>query len=851
MTPERWRRVKQLFEETLDAGPEARAARLAAAGREDPEVGAEVDRLLAAHADAADFMEESPVRGLAATVASEGRLTGTVRGSYRLGPRIGAGGTGEVYEALDLRTGRAAAIKVLIDEGAGAARRLAREAQHALELAHSNICEVYEVVNDEAGAFIAMERLDGCVLADAVPPGGYSVAQATDLALQLASAIAHAHAHAIVHRDLKCANLMLLGDGRLKVLDFGLARRLPQTVESAVSAASMTDAGAIAGTISYLAPEILRGEKADARSDVWACGIVLHELLTGQQPFDGRTPFELTSEVLREPPRPLPPTVPPGLRTIRDNCLRKDPADRYQNGGELRTALEAYKSGKRVKAHVRPAGQPRWAWAATGAAVGLLAATVGYVEMRGTGSAPARRPSVAVLPLQGDGAGLEPSFFADGVTEALIERLGTIASIRVLSHTSTTRYTPGVSVAALRRDLDADLAVRGAVDTPAGRVRLALTIVDTNSGRAIWQRTFERSANEVLALESDAVRAMAEGMGVELAPSRESMLRVSRAVDPVVYENYLKGRYYWNKRTEGSLERAAEFYRAAIDLDPSYAPAHAALADCYNQLGTVMVGKASPAEMRPRARAEAVAAIQADDSLAEAHATLGYIAHYDWEWTTAEREFTRAIELNPSLALTHAWYANYLVSTKQLDRAVAEVQRAEQLDPFSLVVVTNVGWTLSYARRPNEAIAAFRRALALDPSYVQARWRLGNELATIGRFDDALAETRKVVELTSRSPSSMAWLARVYARSGRRSEAVSTLNELLELSHSQYVSPVGIYGVYFCLGDTDRGFEWLEKAVQERSNGVVYLTVDEFLDNLRNDPRYRQVIERIGLHNVR
>jgi len=842
MTPEQWQRVKQLFEELLDAGPEARAALLAAAGHDDPEVGAAADRLLAAHGQAADFMEKSPVRGVATTIALEGRLTGTIRGTYRLGPRIGAGGTGEVYEARDLRTDRPAAIKVLTDEGADAARRLAREAQHGLELAHPNICEVYEVVNDEAGAFIAMELLDGCVLADAVPSGGCAVAEATELALQLAAAIAHAHAHAIVHRDLKCANLMLLGDGRLKVLDFGLARRLPKPVESVVSAASMTDAGAIAGTISYLAPELLKGERADMGSDVWAFGIILHEILTGRQPFRGRTPFELTSTVLRESPEPLPSSVPAGLRTIRDNCLAKDPADRYQSGGDLLAAFQHFKSGKRVKALVRPSLQRRWTWAATAAAIGLLAATVGIFELDRTGGRATR--SIVVLPLKGANAGQEQSFFADVVTEALIQRLGTIDSIRVLSRTSAARYAPDGSLAALRHDLDADLAVRGAVDTQAGLVRLALTIVDTNSGGSIWQRTFERNANEVVALENDAVRGMAEGIGVELAPLRESMLRVSRAVDPVVYENYLKGRYYWNKRTDGSLERAAAFYQAAIDLDPSYAPAHAALADCFNQLGTVLVGKASPAEMRPRARAEAVAAIQADESLAEAHATLGYIAHYDWEWTTAEREFKRAIELNPNLALAHLWYAN-------LGRALAEVQRAEQLDPFSLVVVTNVGWTLSYAKRPNEAIAAFRRALALDPSYVQARWRLGSELTTIGRFDDAIAETQKVVELTKRSPSSIAWLARVYARAGRRHDAVSTLNELLELSHSQYVSPVAIYGVYFCLGDANRGFDWLEQALAARSNGVVYLPVDDFLDNFRSDPRYRRVIERIGLQSAR
>jgi len=456
-----------------------------------------------------------------------------------------------------------------------------------------------------------------------------------------------------------------------------------------------------------------------------------------------------------------------------------------------------------------------------------------------------------VLSLQGERSGREPAYFADGVTEALIGRLGTVDGIRVLSRTSTARYADNPSLAALRRDLAADLAVRGAVEIAAGRIRLVLTVVDTATGRSVWQHAFERPSNEVLALENDAARGIADGVGVQVAASRQNLLRVARAVDPVVYENYLKGRFYSNKRTQGSLEQAAAFYRSAIDLDPTYAPAHAALADCYNQLGTVMVGTASPADMRPRARVEAVAAIQADDSLAEAHATLGYISHYDWEWATAEREFRRALDLNPNLALAHVWYANYLASTKRLDRAVAEVQRAEQLDPFSLVVVTNLGWTLGYARRPNDAIAAYHRALALDPNYVQARWRLAGELAEIGRFDEAITETRKVVEMTSRSPSTLAGLAQVYADAGRRTESVTTVNALLKLSGSQYVSPVSIYATYFRLGDADKGFEWLDRAIEERSNGVVYVAVDSFMDRVRDDPRYRRVLDRIGLQDVR
>ena len=425
--------------------------------------------------------------------------------------------------------------------------------------------------------------------------------------------------------------------------------------------------------------------------------------------------------------------------------------------------------------------------------------------------------SVAVLPLRGS-----PDYFAEGITEALIARLGTIDALRVVSRTSSVRYGDQASLADVRRELQADVVVRGSVERAGNRVRLAAEMVDTATGRQLWQNTFDRSANEVLALENDATREIVERLGVPVSASKQTTLRVARAVDPLVYEAYLKGRYHWNKRTNQSLEQAATYYKAAIDQDPTYAPAHAALADCYNQLGTVMVGSASPLDMRPRAKAAAIAAIQSDESLAEAHATLGYISHYDWDWATAEREFRRAIELNPNLALAHAWYANYLVSRRRLAEAVAEVQRAEQLDPFSLVVVTNVGWTLGYAGRSEEAIAAFRRALALDPTYIQARWRLATQLSIIGRFDEADAEGRKVVELSRRNPSSLSLLAQLHARAGRRGEAASILNELLNTARTTYVSPVAIYNIYFELGDLDNAFTWVDKALEERSNGTVY-----------------------------
>ena len=468
--------------------------------------------------------------------------------------------------------------------------------------------------------------------------------------------------------------------------------------------------------------------------------------------------------------------------------------------------------------------------------------------LAGLANGPHRIASIAILPFRDASAAAAGAYFGDGVAEALGDRLGTLELVQcVLSHQSVKRLGQGPSLDALRRELRADFVVRGSVEQVAGRARLTAELVDPASNRPMAHDTFERPANEILALENDAVRAIAEWLAIPLSREQQATMRIARAIDPVVYEAYLKGRFQWNKRTPGSLDRAVEFFSVAIERDPTYAPAHAALADCYNQQGTVLVSSASPVDMRPRAKAEAIAAIQIDEALAEAHATLAYVSHYDWDWATAEREFRRALELNPNGALVHAWYSNYLISRGRFDDAVREVRRAEELDPFSLVVVTNVGWTLSNARRSQEAILAYRRALALDATYVQARMRLGAELANVRQFSEAIAAHRQVVEMTRRSPAALASLAQTYAKAGKVGESQAVLAELLDVSRRIYVSPVNLYLTYFLLGDHDRGFASLDQAFRERSNGLVYLMVEPSLDGVRRDPRFVRVAEQVGL----
>jgi TolB-like protein/Tfp pilus assembly protein PilF len=855
MTPERWQRVKELFHDALERPADERAAFLAETCGDDAEARAALERLLDAHARADDFLE-TPAVGTAIE-ASRPPLTGRVIGHYEVRGRLGVGGMGEVYEAYDRRLKRSVAIKLVPSSDPRAQARLWREAEHASGLNHPNICVVHEIGEAEGHAYIVMEHVRGRPLAETIPEDGLPVEGALAYALQITGALAEAHEHGIVHRDLKSANVMVTPEGRVKVLDFGLARRLDDSVSGAVvETSSWTMPGMIAGTLSYMAPEVLRGERADARSDVWAMGIVLHEMLTGERPFAGQTPFELSSVILNGAPRPLPSRVPAGVVAVIRQCLQKDPAARYATAVELNGALETARLGRQSLGARLAASLPAWrpqGWRApTLLMIGLLllaglAVSLRWQRwMRLSGGGEIR--SLVVLPLANTSGDPAQDYLSDGLTEALIADLGTIGSLRVTSRTTAMSYRgTNKTIPQIGRELGVDAVVEGSMARESNRVRITARLVEAATDRQLRALSYEGSLREILLLKREAVREIAGGMGARLTPRDEAHLNLVRTVDPEAYEEYLKGRYYWSKRTEESLRTAIEHFEAAVRADPTYAPTYAALADSYNQLGTVMVGSEPPSVMRPRAAEAAIRALQIDPDLAEAHATLGYVKHYDWQWAEAERELRRALELNPSYALGHIWYANFLLCRTRLDEAVAEVRKAEELDPLSMVVLTNVGWTLAYTGHLQEAIDHYHKALALDRDYVQAHWRLGDAYARTNRLDDAIREIETTVALTHRSPSSLAWLAQVYGQAGRRKEAEGLLAELRAVAARRYVSPQGISVLYFTLGDRDRGFQWLEKAYEERSNGIAYLAVEPLLEPWRGDPRYRDLLRRVDL----
>ena len=854
----RWARVKGVFLDALELPAAERAAFVSAAVGGDAALCTEVESLLANDADAGSFCE-IPAAALlggdaqSAVAPSPQLAPGARIGDYEIVRFIAVGGMGEVYRARHVLIGRDVAIKMVRpDLAADAARRqLLREARHAAILSHPNICTVYDVHVADGAPFIVMAYIDGPPLSEvirrAIPP----LPDAIDYGVQVADALAYAHAHGIIHRDLKSANVVMSPGGQPIVLDFGLARELPDGAVAQSQGSTLTAAGELAGTLSHMAPEVLRGERADVRSDIWSLGILLYELVTGALPFRGRTSFETSAAILGEPPAPIPRRIPLALRLLIERCLAKDPAARYQRADAVRDALGrvARHRGALLVAGLLLAVHRRTIAVALAAVLLVAVLITGAVEFRARRSAALTEPvsTLALLPLGNATGDPGAGYYADGITDALTTQLGAAGNMRVLSRSSAARAAAAAdNSAAAGRALGTDVVIEGRLLRWGKRVVVAVQLIRSVDGRAVWAERFERDGSEVLALEADIVRELTRAMRVTLRAGARERSAAVRAVSPAVYEEYLKGRYEWNKRTPASLQAASAHYTRAIELDPTYAPAHAALADCFNQLGTVLLGGGSPRALRPRAAAEAMEALRMDPLSAEAHAALGYVLHYDWRFAESEQEFRRAIELNPSYSMARIWYANLLMSRQRMPEALAQVFAARELDPFSLIVNTNVGWVLDRAGRHDDAIAQFKRTLALDSNYVHARWRLADALVHVGRKREAIAEGQRAAALSDSAPLSLVLLASVEARAGQTLAAMRLLRTARGRAGTHYLPAAPVGGVFAALGETDSAMVWITKAFAERSNSIVYLAGETDNRALRRDPRFQALLARVG-----
>jgi serine/threonine protein kinase/tetratricopeptide (TPR) repeat protein len=792
-------------------------------------------------------------------------LIGRIISHYRIVEKLGAGGMGEVYRARDERLKRDVALKILQPGSktvSAAQKDLLREAQSASALNDPHICTIYEVGEHGGDHFIVMELVEGKPLNLLIPTGGLRPELVLRYGAQIAAALAHAHDHGVIHRDIKTANVVITPAGQVKVLDFGLARFYSDTelADATRSDESATNANTVVGTLPYIAPEILRGEQASTRSDIWSLGVTLFEMCTGNRPFRGNTGFEVTSGILREPLPPLPPQVPVGLRTVIERCLEKEPGHRYQRAGEICAALEAVQtrpeissSSSAVPSSTSPAiAAKRSPWIPGIIALGVLvvvvaalfADNVGGLRRRVFHSASATGiHSLAVLPLENLSGDAQQQYFADGMTEELTTALSQVSSLRVVSRTSAMRYKgTQKSVPQIARELNVDAVVEGSVEREGDRVRITAQLIQGPSDTHLWAKGYERDLRDSLRLQDEVAQAIVDEIQLKLTPQEQARFAHNESIDPEAHEDYLRGLFHLNMRNGPDERQAIELFQSAIKKDPSYAAAYAALADSYRAL--IFNSNVAPADVSPLSMAAARRALELDDHLAEAHVCLASsLVDYDWDWKGAEQEYQTALRLNPNSALAHSTYAHFLRQAGKLEESIREGRRGMELDPVSAPASFMVSQSLYEARRYDEAISQLRKVLDLETRFWPAHLYLGKTMAEQGQFPEALEELKKGGNFTAEPLATMGY---VYGRMGRHADARKVLEDLQTQSKSVYIAPSMFARVYIGLGDKEQAFAWLERGYQQHDFWLTFLKGEPMYDTLRSDPRFQELVRRIG-----
>jgi serine/threonine protein kinase/Tfp pilus assembly protein PilF len=762
-------------------------------------------------------------------------------GRYRVIRNLGHGGMGEVYEAEDTKLGRHVALKFLsatLAANPQALDRFQREARAASSLNHPNICVIHEIDEHEGRPFIAMERLEGLTLRQKIAAAALSLDEVLDLAIQISDGLDAAHARNIIHRDIKPENVFVTGRQQAKILDFGLAKFAfenlggPDSPTMGGAPTQLTNPGTTVGTVAYMSPEQALGKPLDVRTDLFSLGAMFYEMATGGVPFRGESQGAVFDEILHKTPASimgLNPRCPRELDRIVAKALEKDRELRYQSAAELRADL------KRLKRDMD-----------SGAGSGGATGRSSHAQKR-------TLSAVAVLPFENSNKDPSYEYLSDGLTETIIDELSQIPKLSVVARSIVFRYkNRELDPQALGRELNVGAVITGRLMRRADTLTLAVEMVDTSSGLRLWGERYSRRAEDLLAIEDDIGRQITQRLRASLGgkTARSTGKTSSRARRPhtrntAAYEAYLKGRYYWNKRTEAELRKGAEYFEQAIVLDPSYALAYAGLADFYIILGWYSYVR--PQECYPKARAAATRAIEIESKLAEPHTSMGFIALlYDWDMAAAEKHFLRSLELNPQYAPAHHWYSDFLAANGRLAESWDQAQRAHELDPLGLIINWNLGWILYFSRRYDEAIAQFHNTLELDPNYLVAYMFLGQAYVQKQLYDQAQEAFQRAIDLSHGAAVSRALLGYCQAIAGRTDHAVQILAELEHRSKQSYVSPAFFAWIHLGLGDHDQTFAWLEKASEEHSNWLAWLNCDPRFDPLRPDPRFANLLRRVG-----
>jgi serine/threonine protein kinase/Tfp pilus assembly protein PilF len=827
----------------------------------------------------------------------------TQLGRYEIRSLIGAGGMGEVYLAQDTSLNRRVALKVLPAEVASnqdRMRRFKQEATSAASLNHPNIAHIYEIGQSDNLNFIAMEYVDGTTLRDKIHREHEYLSKLLRVLQHVAEGLAKAHDAGIVHRDLKPDNIMITSDGHAKILDFGLAKLVepPTTTDSVPSGEEPTILqqssmpGVILGTLGYMSPEQAQGKtkQIDHRADIFSFGCILFEAVTGQRPFTGNDHIEILNKLIREPAPPVAafnPNAPADLQRIVRRCLAKDPDERYQNIKDIAIELKEVRrdlqetentvplissasSEARTLYKAEPTrmqSQPATAESPTasthasfivdglkrhktativGALLILIAAVAfgirSYLHARSTEVAV---ESIAVIPFVNQNKDPDDEWISDGLTESIINNLTQLPNLKVIARSSVFRYK-GTDPVAVGQKLGVRAVLTGRITQRGDTMLISAELIDIRDNKQLWGEQYERRLSDMLSVQREIAREITNNLRPTLSGVEQSRMNKPMTASSEAYELYLKGRFYWNKRTPSDLQKAILFFEQAVEKDPNYAMAYTGVADSYALLTAYTTE--SPRQLMPKAKEAALKALALDDNLAAAHASLGQItAYYDYDFPTAEREYRRAIELNPNYAPAHQWLAEHLSAMRRNDEAFVEIRRALELDPVSVIVNRIYADILVDGRKYDEAIRQYQKAIDLDPNFPASHYFLGRAYEAKGMYDDAVKSYTRSSELGTVLKDVLVKTNDVYKKSGWKAYVQFNLDQLVINAPQRRYPPFMIATFYAKLGRDEEALRWLEKGYEERDFRMTLLSVAFEFDRLRSDPQFRELVRRMGL----
>ena len=764
---------------------------------------------------------------------------GTRLGRYEIRSELGTGGMGEVYLAQDTRLDRKVALKILPPNLAEDNDRMSRfvlEAKSASALNHPNIITIHEIGEIDGLHFIATEYIEGETLKARLETQSFSLKSILDIALQVVSALDAAHRAGIVHRDIKPDNIMVRGDGIVKVLDFGLLKltasdRSEVDTEGETKMQVRTSAGVIMGTTAYMSPEQARGQEMDARTDIWSFGCVLYEMLAHQQAFRGETMTDVLANIIYQEPVSILThrrDTPAELERIIVKAVRKNRDERYQSAKELFNDLQQLHTRLLVEAEIIRSGEGER-----------------VVHMQPSGFL----SSIAVLPFTNLSAEKDNEYFSEGLTDEIIMSLSKLQMLKVISRGSIMRYAKeGKTHKQTASDLGVRYLLEGSVRRYGSDLRITAQLVDAFRDEYIWAETYRGTMSDIFDIQEKVAAEIAQALQLRLSPDEKQNLKKRFTENTGAYQLYLQGRFFWNKRSEEGLKIAIRHFEQAIEKDPHYALAWAGIADSYSLLGEF--GNIPRRELYPKAEAAVKKALEIDDRLAEVHTSLASILMLNkWDWPNSDKEFKLALELNPNYATAHHWYSQWFLNMGRLEESLKMISRAAELNPVSQAILKDKGLALYYNRQYDEAIEMAQKTLELDPNYAAAHRLLSLAYQGKEMFDEALVENEKWGALTGNKVETAVTLAQLYAVSGQIEKARKLVDELTRDKLVTQQINRGLALVYAALGEHDLAFKCLEESYARHEESLLSLKVDPKVDVLRSDPRFTELLNKIGIGN--